>query len=61
MSNKDTQMKYFLNDSDYPFAKDEQDNEYYVTKKGFVSTDKGTIDPMWSGCTKEEAEKNAWN
>lgn len=54
-------MRYFLSDYDRAFAIDEKGNEFYVTKsKGLIAADKGTVDIMWGGITKEEAEEYAW-
>lgn len=53
-------MKYFLSDFDHAYAMDEKGNEFLVTKKGLIPTDKGTIDCMWGGITEEEAKAYVW-
>lgn len=54
-------MKYYLSDFDKAFAVDKNGNEFYVTKsKGLVPADKGTVDIMWGGITKEDAMFFAW-
>lgn len=53
-------MNYYLSDFDKAYAIDGQGNEFYVTKKGLVPADSGTVDCMWGCITEEEAAQYAW-
>ena len=52
---EDFPLRYFSNDNDIPFAIDILGNEFYVTKHGLKEADKGTVDIMWGGITKQNA------
>ena len=50
-------MRYYANDNDNVFAHDVYDNEYYVlADMSLKPASSGTIDIMWGGLSKEEAE-----
>lgn len=53
-------MKYFLSDFDHAYAMDKKGNDFIVTKKGLITTDKGTVDCMRGGVTEEEAKFYVW-
>ena len=52
-----TPIRYFSNDNDDVFAIDLYGNEYYVlADMSLKPANKGTVDCMWDGLSKEEAE-----
>lgn len=52
-------MKYYLSDQDYVFAIDNSGKEYAfnLKEKRLKEVPKGTINPLWGGCTESYAKK----
>lgn len=54
---EETPLRYFANDNDDVFAEDIYGNEFYVlADMTLMPANKGTIDCMWKGLSKNEAE-----
>ena len=49
--------KYYLDDNNGVYAKDEEGNEFAVMANGFIPMEKGTIDIMWGGLAEEHVDE----
>lgn len=48
--------KYYLDDNNGVYAKDEAGNEFAVMAKGMVPVEAGTIDIMWSSLAEDQVD-----
>ena len=55
---KGQNLKYYLDDYDWVYAIDEDDNHYYFNiKTGKLEERYHCVDLYWGGCTEEYAKK----
>ncbi len=57
LSNKDTQMKYFLDDNNDVWAMDEKENQFVFSYKTKKLEPTKRLNLLWGGCSEEYAKQ----